>query len=184
MRGDSRKSASHKLYFGAKMICILFGIELYIILLVFVFMAVHDLVSPVNSDLMYSNFVVVPKNISGNGVVGFLTFGWIYALALIMINFIQLFRNFKEIHSGNTKRISFILGVLVWWYCFKVSIFVLGDGCILTPPFIISIIIGWGTYRVTHHFLSIAASRLQGDNEKPEDPTSPGETPQGEEETV
>ncbi len=184
MREYIRKSTCHKLYFGTKVVCILFGIELYIILLVFVFMAVHDLFSPVNSDLMYRNFAAVPKNISGWGIVGFLTFGWIYALALIMRDFIQLLRNFKEINSGNTKRISSILGVLVWWYCFKVSIFILDDGCIFSPPFIISIIIGWETYRVTLHFLSIAVSRLLGGNEKPEESNAPDEKPHEEGEAV
>jgi len=187
MRDDSRKSTCHKLYFGAKMICILSGIEVFVFFLLFALIAGFSCFSWFFGHSTMNIFDNIPeKGIAGYlvQIVGFLAIQWEVTAVLTLRKCFLIFRHYREISPDDTKRISFVLGVLAWWYSYKVCIFCLGQDCIFSLWTVLAISIGWGTSRVTHHFLSIAASRLLGDNEKPEESNAPDERPHEEGEAV
>lgn len=115
MQEDPRKSASHKLYFGAKMICILSGIEVFVFFLLFVLIAGLSCFSWFHGQTTLNHmFDGIPEG----GPVGyllniwaFLAIEWEIPAILILRKSFLLFRNYGAIGPDETKRIG-----LSWEY--------------------------------------------------------------------
>ncbi|HNY28897.1 MAG TPA: hypothetical protein PLA90_17690 [Candidatus Sumerlaeota bacterium] len=159
------------------MICILSGIEVFVFFLLFVLIAGLSCFSWFHGQTTLNHmFDGIPEG----GPVGyllniwaFLAIEWEIPAILILRKSFLLFRNYGAIGPDETKRIAFILGVLAWWYSYKVCLLFLAQDCIFSLWTLGSIATGWGTTRVASYVLSIAASRLSDDNEKPDVPDIP-----------
>jgi hypothetical protein len=115
---------------------------------------------------------------------------------LVVWKAFPLLRGFMGISQDKTNRMALVLGMLAWLLSVSVSHSLekkwIRPILESTPPFVsleglffvVPLLIGCVMYLVAKHFLTITAQRLEACDSKLEDPTGPGEAPQGEGEAV
>jgi len=184
MREDLRKPVYGSLYYGTKAVCILIC-GLVCLMGFFCAYLLWSLIKDPVPEIKY-----LPERT----VLLIVLIAELAVLLFFVWKTFPLIWNFKRVSPDETKNIASILGVSVWCYAEYVSNSLTLDWLAeelramgLLPFFIFlifPILIGWGTYRVVNHVLSIIGQRLQACDPKPDNPAGPGEAPQGERETV
>jgi len=180
MREELRKPVYGGLYYGSKVVCILFcGFLWY--LSYFIGVLIWPAWKDSSTEDFFSFFLST-------------VLLWLVILLIFSLQSFPLLWHFKRVDPNQTKKTASILGVVVFCYAFHLSNSSTWDWLAeelramgLLPFFIfliLPILIGWGTYRVVNHVLSIIALRLQACASKPENPAAPGEAPQGGREAV
>lgn len=186
MRENLRKPVYGCLYYGTEAFCLLFGLLVGLLsLFAFLFFGKLWLQRLISENPLWEK-------------VAFFGLDFLLVLIpfIILWKILPLFRNFKEISARKTEKMAFVLGVLAW----KISDNILDAAFpewspgsrsfhISDRPFEgwtiwTSLMIGCCTYYLARFILTLVGQRLQACDPKPEYPASPGEAPQGNEETV
>lgn len=187
MREDLRKKIYGYLYHGTKIVCLLTGclaglLSLCALVMIgLAWLAPPSLGMETLSKKLFFSAMVIPG---------------IALNVLIVWKAFPLLRGFMGIGPDKTNRMALVLGLLAWSLSARASLplekkwihpilentppFVSPEGLFIVVP----ILIGCVIYGITKRSLSIIGQRLEACDPKPEDPASPGETPQEEGEAM